>query len=192
MEEPEAIRRSRNGDQAAFRSLVERYGDLVYRTAYLMLHDRGLAEDLTQETFLAAWKGLKGFDASLPFKPWLLRIVVNRCLNQQRRRAPQTVPLIAEAGMAAGQGPSPEVAAVQRDTQRLIRRAIASLEEDQRLAVMLRYFAGLSVPEIASVVSCPQGTVKSRLHRALAHLRVRLEGSDQGALRKSHQWGEQP
>lgn len=177
MDEEDAIRHCRQGDRAAFRLLVESYGDLVYRTAYLIVRDRALAEDLTQEAFLLAWKGLGKFDPAQPFKPWLLRVAINCCLSNRRRRSFTTVPLNESgADVTVDQSLSPEEAVVLHDTQRLVREAVGSLEEVSRLVVMLRYFAELSIPEIASVLSCPQGTVKSRLHRALAQLRDRLEG----------------
>lgn len=178
MEEFEAVRRCRAGDRAAFRFLVERYGDLVQRTAYLIVRDEGLAEDLAQEAFLAAWKGLATFDPSQPLKPWLVRIVVNRCLNQERRSHPPSQPLGDDLPEATS--PSPETVTLARDAGRLVRGAIASLDEEQRLALVLRYFADLTVPEIAWVLGCPEGTVKSRLHRSLAALRERL--ADQAEL----------
>ena len=177
MEELQAIRRCRGGDRAAFRFLVDRYGDLVYRTAYLILRDRGLAEDLTQEAFIAAWRGLGRFDPGRPFKPWLLRIVVNRCLSEGRKRAAVVAePERSGFGPGSDDGLLPERVALLHDKQRLVRAAIGALDEEMRLAVLLRYFGDLSVPEIADVLSCPQGTVKSRLHRAMERLRQSLAG----------------
>ena len=175
MEELEALRRCREGDRAAFRLLVEKYGDLVTRSAYLMTHGPDLADDLAQDTFLAAWRGLGKFDLGRPFKPWLLRILVNCWLNHRRRRRPRLVSLEnVKATTVAGGGPSPERMAVLHETHRSVRQAIESLDDGQRVTLLLRYFAGLSVAEIARAMSCPEGTVKSRLHRALAELRARL------------------
>ena len=171
------ISRCREGDEEAWRQLLTRYEAYVYRLCYKISGSREDALDLTQEALLKVLTGLARFQPGLPFKPWLLRIAVNRCLNEQRRRAPQTVPF-GPGHDPACQGPTPEGTAMRRDTQSAIRQAIAALEDDQRLAVMLRYFAGLSVPDIAAVLSCPEGTVKSRLHRALAQLRVHLQELD--------------
>ncbi len=175
MEEREAVRRCQKGERTAFRLLVEKYGDLAFRTAYLMTRDRGLAEDVVQESFLACWRGLAKFDARQPLRPWLLRIVVNCCLSRRRRPTVATVPL-EHSGVAllADPDPLPEEMAVRQDTRQLLREAIASLEEGQRLVVMLRYFADLSLAEIAGILACPEGTVKSRLHRALSQLRAQL------------------
>ncbi len=176
MQEREALRRCRAGDRTAFRVLVEQYGDLAYRVAYLMTHDRALAEDLAQDAFLAAWKGLRRFDPALPFKPWLLRIVVNTCRSRARRKAVPVLPLEEMRGrQGPSPDPSPEALAVAHDSHQAVGRAIAALDEEMRQAVMLRYFAGLTVPEIAAILAWPEGTVKSRLHRALARLRAELE-----------------
>lgn len=176
MQEREALRRCRAGDPTAFRFLVEQYGDLAYRIAYLMTRDRALAEDLTQDAFLAAWKGLGRFDLALPFKPWLLRIVVNTCRSHARRKALPALPLDeVEERQAPSPDPTPERLAVASDSHRAIGRAIAALDQEARQAVLLRYAAGLTVPEIAAVLAWPEGTVKSRLHRALGRLRAELE-----------------
>ncbi len=169
MNEGEAIRRCQSGDREAFRHLVEQYGNVLYGTAYLMTRDRIAAEDLVQETLLLAWKGIRSFQAGRPMKPWLVRILVNRLMSLRRHHFIQTTPLQGEETL--GRADEPAGLAQQTETRDDVRRAITALPEEHRQVVMLRYFTDLSVPEVANVLGCPEGTVKSRLHRALEHLR---------------------
>ena len=178
MTDNDAIMRCQNGDQGAFRFLVDQYRDVLFGTAVLMTGNRAVAEEQVQEALLSAWRGIGGFQRGRPFKPWVLRILVNAVLSHQRRR---TVPMVA----LDGNGPEiPEVepsdpaATLDRLEDRLaLRRAIEFLSPDHREVVALRYFAGLTVPEVARALSTREGTVKSRLHRALSQLRQQLEGS---------------
>ena len=178
MTDNDAIMRCQNGDRDAFRYLVDQYRDVLFGTAVLMTGNRAVAEEQVQEALLSAWRGIGGFQRGRPFKPWLLRILVNAVLSHQRRR---TVPMVA----LDGNGPEiPEVepsdpaATLDRLEDRLaLRRAIELLSPDHREVVALRYFAGLTVPEVARALSTREGTVKSRLHRALSQLRQQLEGS---------------
>lgn len=173
--EDEIIKRCQEGESEAFQWLVERYGDLAYRTAYLITNDHQLAEEVIQEAFLDAWRGIKGFKLGYPFKPWFLKIVVNRCRMQRRRRVVPTASLEkVEPRQVATDAPSADEVMASGESHQLIREAVASLEGDQRSVIMLRYFAELSVPEIAQALSLPEGTVKSRLHRAMQRLRHRL------------------
>ena len=178
MTDNEAILRCQDGDREAFRHLVDRYRDVLFGTAVLMTGNRAVAEEQVQEALLSAWRGIKGFRRGNPVKPWLIRILVNAVLSQQRRRAIPTVEL---------NGNSPELppADIADPAQTLdtlenrlaLRRAIAELSPDHRQVVALRFFAGLTVPETARSLGIREGTVKSRLHRALALLRQELENS---------------
>jgi len=184
--EDEIIKRCQKGESEAFRWLVEGYGDLAYRMAYLMTNDRQLAEEIIQDGLLDAWRGIKGFKVGYPFKPWFLKIVVNRCRMEKRRRVEPTIPLErVEAKRVATDAPSADETVASGESRQLVREAIASLEEEQRSVIMLRYFAELTVPEIAQVLSLPEGTVKSRLYRAMQRLRQRL--SSGGGLGGYHE-----
>jgi len=169
MNDEVAIRRCQDGEREAFRHLVERYKDDLYGTAYLMTGNASVAEEHVQEAFLSAWKGLRTFRTGRPVKPWLVRILVNTIMSQRRRRLIETTSL-EEAAHSPGPGDIGEVA-VQADNQQEVRQALSALSDEHRQVVMLRYFTGLSVPELAGVLGCREGTVKSRLHRALRHLR---------------------
>ena len=100
MTEDEAIQRCQDGEREAFRPLVERHQDVVFGTAYHMTGSPALAEELAQEAFLAAWQGIRGFRLGRPFKPWLMRILVNTVLAQRRKRSVETTPI--EASGVAG------------------------------------------------------------------------------------------
>ena len=166
MNDEEAVRRCQDGDREAFRHLVERYKDVLYGTACLMTGNASVAEEHVQESFLLAWRGIGGFRVGLPVKPWLVRILVNTITSQRRRGSVPTIAL-EEATHSEVAG-NPADLAERVANQLEVRQAIASLSEEHKQVVMLRYFADLSVPQ---VLGCREGTVKSRLHRALRHLR---------------------
>ena len=176
MTDNEAIVRCQNGDREAFRHLVDQYRDVLFGTAVLMTGNRAVAEEQVQEALLSAWRGIRGFRAGRPFKPWVLRILVNAVLSQQRRRTLPTVNLDGNSpdGPEAVNGDPVETLDSLEDRLAL-RRAIAGLSPDHRQVVALRYFAGLTVPEVARTLGIREGTVKSRLHRALALLREQLD-----------------
>lgn len=165
-DDQEAVRRCQAGDADAFRYLVERYGDALHGTAYLMTRNAAVADDAVQDAFIDAWRGMPGFRPDQPVKPWLVRILVNRVLALQRRRSLPLVP-IEDANEPGAVDPAER----QVDAADSVGRGLAALSGEHRRVVVLRYFAELSVPEIAGVLGWREGTVKSRLHRALAQLR---------------------
>ena len=170
MEEGEVIRRCRAGERDAFRFVVERYGKLLYGTAYMMTRDRTLAEDMVQEAFLLAWRNISSFRLGTSFKAWLLRILVNRTISEQRKKRVTQIELAEEAAALPDSGETEELV-LQEEERQLISQCLETLPQDQRQAVVLRYYADLTVPEIAKTLGWREGTVKSRLHRALGRLR---------------------
>jgi RNA polymerase sigma-70 factor (ECF subfamily) len=171
------VARCRAGSEEAFEALVGRHADIVYRTLYLMARDPLLAEDLTQETFLHAWRGLAGFRSGGALRPWLLRIAVNRLISHRRRKLLRIVPLAWTDRQTPSAEAAPETLAEASEASDMLRDAIARLPENQRYALVLRYYADLSILEIATVTGWRQGTVKSRLHRALEKMRILLAPS---------------
>lgn len=171
MDEQEAVRRCQDGDRDAFHQLVEQYQNVLMGTAYLMTHDRAVAQELVQDAFLSAWRGIAGFRLGGPIKPWLVRITVNHVISHHRKRSLPTVPIldVAEPG-------KDDLAVGQADDRDAIRRAMVALTNEQRQAVVLRYFADMTVPEVAEALGWPEGTVKSRLHRALEQMREAIGG----------------
>ena len=176
MTDNEAIERCQEGDREAFRHLVEQYRDVLFGTAVLMTGNRAVAEEQVQEALLSAWRGIGRFQRGRPFKPWLLRILVNAVLSHQRRRSLPTVDLEdSDPGPSSDAGGNPAESLEALENRLALRRAISNLGPDHRQVVALRYFAGLTVPEVARTLNAREGTVKSRLHRALALLRQQLE-----------------
>ncbi|MCY3783678.1 MAG: sigma-70 family RNA polymerase sigma factor [Chloroflexi bacterium] len=176
MTDEQAVLRCQDGEREAFRHLVERYQDVLYGTAVLMTGDRAQAEEHVQEAFLAAWRGMPGFHSERPVKPWLMRILVNTVMSQRRRRVVSTVSLEYESEAEDAARPAEEIEA-QHD-RLVIRQALAGLNPEQRQVVVLRFFAGLTVPQLAEAIGVREGTVKSRLHRALGQLRDQLTTGD--------------
>ena len=172
MSEDLTIARCQEGDREAFRVLVDQHKDVLYGTALLMTGNRAVAEEAVQEAFLSAWRGIGGFRRGKPLKPWLTRILVNGVLSQKRNRSIPTIP-IADSGGNGDLSVSDHTEVIE--SRAVVRQALAKLAPDQQQVVVLRYFSELTVPEIAGAVGVKEGTVKSRLHRALGRLREHLE-----------------
>ena len=168
-EETALIRRCQARDKDAFRSLVEKYRQVMFGTAYLMTKDRGLAEDAMQEALIQMWKHLPSLRQDVSLKAWLVRIVVNEVNRQQRKKRVPTVPLEYASDMA-GDCEDAATTMIRNETHQNLRRAMELLPSEVRETVILRYFSDLTVPEIATVMRKPEGTIKSRLSRALVRL----------------------
>ena len=176
LDDQQIIARARAGDGVAFSQLVLQHQDLAFRIAYLILGDAAEAEDAAQEAFLKAYDALGRFRPDAPFRPWLLEIVANQARNHRRavgRRAHMAL-RAAVASLSGETSSSPEAAALDQEQRRELLEAVDGLRDQERLAVTGRYFLDLSEAELAAVLGCPRGTVKSRVSRALARLRERL------------------
>ena len=174
MTEDQAIARCQGGDREAFRHLVERYRDVLYGTAVLMTGNRAVPEEMVQEAFLSAWRGVGGFERGRPVKPWLMRVLVNGVLAHKRKRTVPTIPMTDSDQPGSPSSPD-QLDALE--SRAVVRQALAKLDAQQQQVVVLKYFAELTVPEIARSIGTKEGTVKSRLHRALGRLREHLEES---------------
>jgi len=178
MEEEELVKCSKGGDLDCFNQLVERYQRQVYNLCLRMLGNTHDAEDVTQGAFISAFKGIGRFKGG-NFKAWLFRIAANACRDQLRllRRRPASsldaLPLDLE--LEDRRAISPEQYAINQELGEEIRRALASLPADQRLAVILRDIMGLDYEEIAQATASSLGTVKSRISRGRARLREHLK-----------------
>jgi RNA polymerase sigma-70 factor, ECF subfamily len=183
----ELMARCRLGDDRAMDLLVSRYYPLLYRFAYRMLREREAAEDAAQEALLRAYRNVHRFHAGRRFSTWLLAITANLCRTELHRRSrrPESEGGGVEDREAAG---TVESAALCRMENERIERALGALSPDHRLVVVLFYYEGMSQPEIAQVCGRAVGTVKSRLHYALARLRKLLsepgEEEETGAKRR--------
>jgi RNA polymerase sigma factor (sigma-70 family) len=169
--------RAKRGDERAFEELMRMYQATAFRTAYLLSGSAADAEEAVQTGFVKAWAALPRFKAGSPFKPWLLRIVVNEAHNR-RRSAARRVDLRLRATAAhpqEGAASSPEGAALGRERREELLRAFEKLDDRDRDVLACRYFLELSEEETATALGLPRGTVKSRTARALARLRGVVE-----------------
>jgi RNA polymerase sigma-70 factor, ECF subfamily len=163
------IEAARGGSEAALEELFRRHWPIAWRSAYLIVHDEGAAEDIAQEAFLAAIRALGKFDRRRPFGPWLHRIVVNRAIDWTRARSlrREVGAEIQEMGGSAEPptgGPYPDE----------VIAALRSLPAEHRAVVVMRYLLEYTPGEIAAALDLPRGTVNSRLRRGLDRLGERL------------------
>lgn len=157
---------AKRGNKKAFASLVERYEQAMYCTAYNIAGSSWDAFDIVQDTFLEAFLKLRGLRDNAKFKAWLTRILVNKCYQELRgKRRMVVTERIPEQ-------PDSQFAGFEDRLDLL--KAIGRLEPEYRLIIGLRYFQDLKVEEIADILELPAGTVKSRINRALKKLRVHL------------------
>jgi RNA polymerase sigma-70 factor, ECF subfamily len=163
------IRGAQAGSVADFEALFRHHWPRAFRAAYLVVHDAAAAEDIAQESFLAAVRSLERFDRRRPFGPWLHRIVVNRAIDWSRARA-----LRREIGDA----PLASIAAGERSDNphmRSLAAALATLSPEHRAVIVLRHLLEYTPGEIAELLELPRGTVNSRLRRGLDALAAQLE-----------------
>lgn len=181
------VDRAQAGDAGAFETLVRRYQGWVFTLALRMVGDRAEAEDLAQEIFLKAYRGLKGFKGASRFSTWLYAIASHHCLNhlEARRRQPHHHGRGGERPDAAADDPpaierladeAPRADALleRADRARIVQAELAHLTEEHRIILVLREIQGLSYEEIAATLGLEPGTVRSRLHRARMEMKARL------------------
>jgi len=176
----ELVARSNGGDPDSFNELIRRWERPIYALAYRQIGREEDARDVCQETFLRAFRALKGFRGQAKFSSWLYRIAINLCRDWMRRerrtpvmQAPEDVDLM---DLAAASGPSESIEdrIGRNDLSRAVERAMAVLPEEQRAAIVLKEYHGLTFQEIADLVGCPLSTVKTRLYQGLTVLRREL------------------
>lgn len=177
--EPELIRRARDGDQDAFAELVMRHADRVYAMLRRFGLDADAADEVAQEVFVRAWRGLDRFQERAQFSTWLYRIAFNEA---QRRLARRTLPRAeptpdAETDPVVPESPQagPEARALAGEFERTLGDALDMLPEEWRTAVVLRDVEGLSTRDAAEVTGVGEAAFKSRLHRGRMQLRALLE-----------------
>ena len=190
----ELVARSRAGDLDSFNQLVVRWERPIYALAYRTLGREEDARDVVQEAFLRAYRGLKGFKGEAKFSSWLYRITLNLCRDWMRRErrapivsVPEGTDPIELADDRASPAESVEDLVARREMSAAVARAMADLPEEQRAAIMLKEYHGLTFQEIADQLNCPLSTVKTRLYQGLSVLRRRLERqqTQDAALRRA-------
>ena len=177
-DDSQLISRVRAGDLGALGELYDRYRLLVFRTALAITRDKPAAEDILQECFLRLNAHADRLDGTLPLAPWLYRVTVNLSYSWVGRAARRFVSLEGvleqvDRFLAPGRA-APEQHAEARDVHESVRAAVQALPFHQRAVIVLHYLAGLDVKEIAYILDCPIGTVKSRLFAGRERLRERL------------------
>ena len=191
------VRRAQTGDLGAFNALVVRHQELAYNVALRMLGASEPAADVTQDAFLKAYQAIESFRGG-SFRAWILRIVSNGCydyLRAQRRRPTTSLDALTDDPNAPASFPDPgelpEQAAVRHELAREIQAGLLTLPPEQRVVVVLSDVQGLSYEEIAEATRTSLGTVKSRLSRARASLRLylRARGELPGARRRLEERG---
>ena len=174
--EREAIEACRRGEREAFDRLVVRYQRDVYRLCYRYVNDHEDANDLAQEVFLKAWRGISRFRGESSFSTWLYRIAVNACLNFRALRRPTTQEL---PETLADPVPGAVARAESDDEARRLRAAVSRLPEKQRATLILKVYHELTHEEVARILGSTVGTVKANLFHALGNLRrLMAEGAD--------------
>lgn len=188
--DPEAerrlVERLKRRDGAAFNVFMRTYKDKVFSLVLRMLGSRAEAEDLTQEVFITVFRSIESFRGDSKLSTWLYRVAVNHCKNRVKyldRRGRKTSTEIDDAPEAAVSRGGPVTSRVDRpdeategvELQEKIRAALAAIDHDHRELIILRDLEGLAYEEIVQITGLPDGTVKSRLHRARAALRDALQ-----------------
>lgn len=166
----------RAGDLDAFETLYHKYKDQLYRTALAITNDRCAAEEILQDCFLRAYDHIDRVNGCSSLRPWLHRIIVNLSYNWAAKRRLRLISLEDVFGsLLMTPRASPEEAFERREFLKVVYEAINSLSMPQRVVIVLFYLQGFSLAEIAYVMDCPVGTVKSRLYNARKNLKEKLE-----------------
>lgn len=169
------LERAKKGDIGAFEQLVEGYQKKVFNITLRMMGNPDDASELTQEVFIRVYRSLRNFKEESQFSTWIYKIATNICLDELRKQKKRKVFSIDEEIKAddgetkrqiADDKPSPETVAEKNEVKKVVKDAIKSLPDEYRLVIVLRDIQGFSYDEIAKIVKCPEGTVKSRINRA--------------------------
>jgi RNA polymerase sigma-70 factor (ECF subfamily) len=177
----ELVARAMGGDADSFNQLILRWERPIYALAYRVIGREEDARDVCQDTFLRAYRALPGFKGQAKFSSWLYRIALNLCRDWIRRQRRAPVVQLAEdvdaVELASERGPveSIEDLAARRELSEVVARAMAGLPDEQRTAIILKEYHGMTFQEIADMQGCPLSTVKTRLYQGLAVVRRHLD-----------------
>jgi RNA polymerase sigma factor (sigma-70 family) len=171
LEETELIQRAVQGDLNAWEPLMQAHQEPVFRFAYLFLGDPDEADDIAQETFLRAWNHLRSFDPARPLRPWLLGICANLARNRKRSAGRYLAALTRAFRFDLQTTADTEENIAKNLDGNQLWRAVQTLKADDQQVIYLRFFLDLSTAEAAQTLDVAEGTIKSRLNRALGRLR---------------------
>ncbi len=175
-EDAQLVARIKAGDLEAFEALYHKYKGPIFRTALAITRDQGAAEDILQDCFLRVYMHIHKVDGSAPLPPWLHRIAINLSYNWAAKQRVRLIPLEEMIDrLKASPLLSPEKAAERGELQQIVQEAIDALPFKQRAVLILFYLQGFSLAEIAYIMDCPVGTVKSRLYYGRENLRQKLQ-----------------
>lgn len=175
------VERALTGDADAFGELVRRWERRIFALSYGMLGREEDARDATQETFIAAFRNLRGFRGEAKVSSWLHRIAVNQCITRQRRAKVRSETALEDeqeknaGSFATSSALLPSRLVEKRQVTRAVRRAVNSLPVELRQVIVMKEFEELTFKEIAETLDLPLSTVKSRVYTALKQLQMRLE-----------------
>ncbi len=176
----ELVARSKTGDTESFNQLVKRWERPIFALAYRTLGREEDARDVTQETFLRAFRALAGFKGDAKFSSWLYRIALNLCRDWMRKERRAPIVAVPEGvdvqHLAAESGPTETVEdlAARAELTREVAKAMSHLPAEQRQSIILKEYHGLTFQEIADLMRCPLSTVKTRVYQGLSTLRKEL------------------
>jgi len=178
------------GNDAALTELVRRYQNDIFRFCLHYLREVDTAKDMAQETFVRVYTARARFDTSRKFRPWLLCIARNLCLNELKRKKLVSMETLESYASSAREesgevlrfsGDGPDELMMADERRQLVARALDSLTEDSRELIVLRFFQRMSAKEIADIIGSTEGAVRTKLHRVLAMLRQK-HGNDRDQL----------
>ncbi len=174
------VARALKGDAAAFDDIFDQYSGLMLRTAYSIVKDRDLAEDAVQNALIQVWKHLPNLRETGALRPWLMRIVVNQCISFKRRIARST----AYLSQSFAEQETDLVSQLADDARGCMEsywdlaQAIGQLPEQQRMAIALHYYQGMTLPEMSQKLHISENTLKKRIQAALTNLRRVLRNAE--------------
>jgi len=187
MTDSEIIRLIINGDRQLFRILVEKYQSMVFRTCMGFVHNKDDADDLTQDIFIQAYQSLQGFRSEAAFSTWIYRIAVNASLNKVRKNNSKRLLYRLDALFGTTRDKenllpvydteNPENILIRRENEKWLQKALDSLPENQRIAMILSKYDDLSQKEIAEIMKTTEGAVEALIHRAKTNLKKKLSSS---------------
>lgn len=174
------VTRALHGDQLAFSAIVDQYSTLMLRTAIMIVGDRDIAEDVVQDALIQAWNHLSDLREANALRPWLMRIVINQCISFKRRLARSTAfirqTLSEQETDLIARVADDHKGRMERDWD--LARAIENLPAKQRVVIVLHYYNGMTLPEMAQTLQTSENTLKKRIQAALTNLRRVLRSAD--------------
>lgn len=184
VDENKLVNKAVKGDNSAFEALMEKHMGIIYNIALRMTANQDDAEDMTQEIMIKIFRSLGSFKGNSKFSTWIYRVAVNTCLDElKKKKNRKHLSLDAEISGDDGENqieikddsPSPEKLAEQNELRDMVAAAVKLLSDEHRAVIVLRDIRGMSYSEIAGILGCSDGTVKSRISRARAQLKMILE-----------------